>query len=95
MIIKNIYHKKLNFIIFGRSIGIESNEIVEVEDEVGKILLNSPWITENVKKSCPECSKKEISDISQKEIPENLKVFEIEKQDLKPKGRKKRKIIND
>ena len=46
MKITNKYHKRLAFIIDGKTFGIESKEIKEVDDELGSKLLESPWIEE-------------------------------------------------
>ena len=87
MLIRNLYSKKLNFVILGRSIGIESNEVIEVEDKIGEILLKSPWIKKYIAKSYSE-----IPETSEKKIPETPKVFETtKKQELKIKRSKKRK----
>lgn len=40
------YHKKLHCQIEGQSIGVEPNQVMTVEDEIGKILIESPWIHE-------------------------------------------------
>jgi len=40
------YSKKLHCQVGNKSIGIEPNKVIGVEDEIGMALLNSPWITE-------------------------------------------------
>jgi len=77
MLIKNIYHKRLSF-IKDEAIGIEKNQIIRVDDKIGRELLKSPWITEILSESCPECSERlpkieeKIPEVSE-EIPEILK----------------------
>ena len=46
------YHKKLHCLVGNKSIGIEPNQIMTVDDETGKVLIENPWIhvaIENVK----------------------------------------------
>lgn len=45
MRIISTYHKKLHCQIGDKSIGIEPNQITNVEDKIGIVLLNNPWIT--------------------------------------------------
>ena len=46
MKIVNRYHKRLSFVIDGRTFGIDSGEIVDVDDLLGRELIKSAWITE-------------------------------------------------
>lgn len=38
------YHKKLHCLVGDKSIGVEPNQIMIVDDETGKTLIESPWI---------------------------------------------------
>ena len=84
MEVKNIYHKRLSFEILGRSVGINPNEVINVDDEIGKEMLKSPWITANLKSKCAECSQKpKIDTISakvRKELPDE-KAMAVEKKE--------------
>ena len=40
------YHKKLHCQVGDKSVGIEPNQIVTVEDAIGRALIKSPWICE-------------------------------------------------
>ncbi len=42
------YHKKLHCQVEGKSIGIEPNQIINVDDGIGKVLIGSPWIHEAI-----------------------------------------------
>ena len=46
MLIKNIYHKKLAFIVLDQSFSIRSKEIRTVDNIVAVELLKNPWIVE-------------------------------------------------
>ena len=46
MLVKNIFQKKLSFEIFGKALSLRSGEITEVDDNLGKILIDTPWIIE-------------------------------------------------
>ena len=41
------YSKKLHCQVGNKSIGIEPNKVIGIEDKMGRALLNSPWITES------------------------------------------------
>jgi len=58
MKVKSIYKKRLSFIINDKTVGIEPNEIIDVDENTAKQLLQSPWIKENLAAKCPECSQK-------------------------------------
>jgi len=58
MIVKSIYHKRLSFIIDEKSIGIDPNQVINVDENTGKKLLESPWITDNLAGKCSRCSDK-------------------------------------
>lgn len=58
MKVKSIYKKRLSFIINDKTIGIEPNEIIDIDENTAKQLLQSPWIKENLAAKCPECSQK-------------------------------------
>jgi len=79
MLVKNIYHKRLSFMIEERTVGIESNQIITVSDETGIEMLKSPWITDNLAGQCSECSQKEqvIESIKTPEVPKIEKIPEI------------------
>ena len=57
MLVKNTYHKRISFVINEKSIGIDSNQTITVDKEIGKKLLESPWITDNLAEKCSECSQ--------------------------------------
>lgn len=44
--IKNFYHKRLNFVKLG--VSLEAGEVREVNQELARKLLRSPWIKEEV-----------------------------------------------
>jgi len=46
MLIISSYSKKLHCQVGEKSIGVEPNQAMTVGDEIGRALLNSPWITE-------------------------------------------------
>jgi len=46
MKITSSYQKKLNIQLGEKSLGIEPNQVVTVDDEIGKELIKSPWIIE-------------------------------------------------
>ena len=46
MIVKNIYHKELAFIILGKPFSIKSGEIRKVNNIIAVELLKNPWIVE-------------------------------------------------
>lgn len=72
MIVKSIYHKRLSFVINEKSIGIDPNQIITVDKEIGEKLLESPWITDNLAGKCSKCSTKKPKIESPKvvEVPE-------------------------
>jgi hypothetical protein len=69
MKVKSIYQKRLSFIINDKTIGINPNEIINVDENTAKQLLQSPWIKEDLNAKCPECSQKSKIEIK-KDIPE-------------------------
>lgn len=52
MLIISSYHKKLHFQLEDNSIGIEPNQVINVDEETGKKLLENPWL-EEVKEKVP------------------------------------------
>jgi len=50
-ILRNNYHKTLNFEVNGRPIGIPGNGTLSVEDKDAEVLLKNPWIESFEKKT--------------------------------------------
>lgn len=82
MRVRNTYHKKLAFNIDGKPFGIEANEIKEVDEKLGKELLNNYWIEEIKEKKAPEIKK--APEVPKYQIPKVEKTRRY-------KGRKKQR----
>ena len=81
--VKNIHrNKKLFFEILGKPIGIGPGEVISVGDEIGKIMLESPYIINNLVGDYPKyfeeekIEKKIIEKPKSPELPEIPKIKE-------------------